>query len=424
MLSTRGEPPFSSAVTVDLRQDWLTANDSFSWHVRLPGATGAIEAAKLFASVPLKGNPPGAGHLSGSLVVQAGLGAVGGECWETLARSGVAALVGVDPDDYGDESVLTQPIFWRHRGQHKARVQGDKARRINPAARVCTAVGYAEDLPLWLLRAATVLVVAGDSEDLLLWAARVGAALAKPVVQGAVHGETGTAIVRGFAFTDQTAACPRCVWGQPRQPASAASCDPSAARSRGGPATRTLPAITALAGQLLGSESLKWCTGAASLALRGEECTYSLWTHRSLRTQLPRREGCSFAHERWVLCDLPRPHHEMTIEMLIEHVSGSWPAVPPWVRAEVPWFASAVCGKCGAAAPVRRFARLGAPVGVCSCGAGLLADRQSMHEVVPRADLCAVRDRSLAQLGLGPDRAIGVLDGEQWAYFFPHMAAV
>ncbi len=138
-----------------------------------------------------------------------GLGAVGGEIFCSLARIGVGKLIGIDPGRYREDSWRTQPALPEHAGQAKARVQGLRARRHNPAGQVWAAIGRAQDLPLSLLREVDVIVTAGDNLELPVWAGNMAAALGKKaLVQGAVHGPTWTALCRTFNLASAASPCP------------------------------------------------------------------------------------------------------------------------------------------------------------------------------------------------------------------------
>jgi molybdopterin/thiamine biosynthesis adenylyltransferase len=373
-------------------------------------------------ATPLKGQPPGARPLESASANFLGLGSVGATAFVSAAQSGVGSIEGIDPDFYGEESFLTQPIEWRQAGQAKAWVQGQRAAAVNPTVRVLTAIGRGQDVPLRHFRRADVLVVAGDNAELVVWAGRVAAGLGKPLVQGAVHGETGTAILRGYALTDPDATCPAC--GQSRsvnaQGDSGGACDPFAARRRGGEPTRTLPALCQLAGQLLAAEAIKWLAGQRSLALQGEELTYCYWSHRSMKTELPRRASCEAGHDRWTLIDWTLPFHDTTIARLARELEWSDAPSELLVRSELPWVSFVLCDRCGRQNRVLQFARLGTPLPQCCCGASLAASPMGQRSIVPQEDLQRVWERDLGSLGLTGREAVALGRNDRWVYFFPN----
>lgn len=358
------------------------------------------------------------GELSRRWVAVFGLGAVGGVACEVSARMGVGNLIGVDPGRYEQSSLATQPMSSGDIGKLKALVQGERAHAANPQVRVQTAAGLAQELPLRLLRRADVFVTAGDNLELLIWVGVLAVALGKPMLQGAVHGETWTAIVRAFDLRDADAACPACMLGR-RDWAnlhSRAGCDPASVPMPSDEQTRSLPTVCATAGQLVASEALKWLVARERDVLPSQEWTYCLQTHRVWQTVLPRSPTCRCPHQRWSLQDLDRGPDEVTPALLARH--SGLPVEKLQVRAEIPWVRFVRCGACGRQETIHRFARVGDAAGNCPCGAALLAGPVGMCSVMPAVDLSAYQDIPLAMLGLEADDAVGVFNGEGWTYFF------
>ena len=391
----------SPRVGRDLPAGAVRRGDPLRWYRWLSDADAEQAARRVALATPLKGLPTSGKALASGTALILGLGAVGGVAFEVLARSGVGTLLGVDPDCYGAESFLTQPSVWADRGRPKAWVQGRRAQAANPAVRVRTAIGYAEQVPLRVLRSAAVLLVAGDSVELPRWVARRAAALGRPMVQAAVHGETGLAIVRGYALQDPRAACPGCSDGAAdRVRREDAGCDPYTMRRAGQMPTRTQPTICGLAGQLLANEALKWLAGLEAYALRGEECTYCLWTHRFLRTHLPARpDRCELAHEQYCLVDLRQPFADTTLAQLAAEIGlAEGPDRAATCAASTRGSVSRCVPLCGAETAVRRFARIGSRVGPCRCGTDLAAGPRGVFSVIPAA-------RFAGLLGPQPRRA-------------------
>lgn len=367
----------------------------------------------------LRGWEHGRQSLASRSVAMFGLGAVGGAAFEPLARLGVGDLLGVDPGCYKELSRATQPMSATDVGRSKALVQGERAHAANPQVRVRTAIGLAQELPLRVLRRADLLVSAGDNLELLVWAGVRAAALGKPLLQGAVHGETWTVIVRGFDLREPISACPACILGQKdwSRLHSRAGCDPTSASPlpRGEP-TRTLPTVCGTAGHVVAGEALKWLSGLDSLALRGQELTFCLRTYRTWRTELPRRAACRCPHERWHLEDLEHGPGEITLGLLARR--AGMPLRGLQVRTEVPWVRFARCSACGRRVPRRCFARPGAEAGRCRCGAVMTASPVGMCSVIPSEDVLACQDTPLDSLGVVD--AVGLNSGDGWSYcFFP-----
>ncbi|MBT6486164.1 MAG: hypothetical protein HOK71_16075, partial [Planctomycetaceae bacterium] len=198
--------------------------------------------AAIAAGFELKGKPGSARLLAEKTVSLAGLGAVGGEAFSMLGRVGVGTLQGFDFDRYESESWLTQPADAADAGRLKAEVQGMRAHAASAGGRVLTAVGFAQDIPWWVLRKSDLLLVAGDNLEVLVWAGNMACALGIPLLQGAVHGETWTAFVRAYDFRDPDVPCPACAFGRIdwSNQKSRQGCDPGTMRAQGIESTRTL----------------------------------------------------------------------------------------------------------------------------------------------------------------------------------------
>lgn len=358
-------------------------------------------------------------------VVVMGLGAVGSVCFEQLARLGVGRLYGLDPDRYGAESWLTQPASKTDQSRLKAHVQGRRAALANPATHVATSVAFAQDAPLAVLRQADVIVLAGDNLELLVWAGEYAAGLGKVVVQGAVHGATQQAIVRGFDLSNPNAVCPTCLLAEDdwNRMTSRLGCDPATVRLQGLEPTQTLPHVCALAGQMAAGEVLQWLLGRTDLALSGAEVQYNLPTHRVLRTAYSRKATCRAPHRQWRISDAPQPWRTTTLADLTNalrapHKRVSPGNAPTWqVRAEIPWITRASCWPCGKVQAVRRFSRLGRKVGRCGCGGPLWADLEGRRSMIPPADLEAVWRQPLARLGLQAGQSVALCHEDDMAWF-------
>lgn len=358
-----------------------------------------------------------------------GGGAVGGVVAGLLSRSGVGYLDLVDPDCYGSTSFATQPSLYEHRGRSKALVQGEQAQRINPACRVRAAICQAQDLLLRDLHRADVLVVAGDNVELLVWAARRAVALRKPLVQGAVHGETASAFARGFNLRDATSACPMCGMSQRElnDQKSRMGCEigtrrPTNDKATSGEATRTMPAICHAAGALAANEAIKWLTDRHELAMRGEEVVCSMFAYQTLRTKLPRNGECRLPHVAWQIEPFPADASVTTLGCLAGQLGMGQFQNTRQVRGEIPWISFTLCGSCQRKASVRRFARAGSTVGRCQCGAALTTVPQGMRSVIPIADLESCWATPIATLGIQSGEAVAMLHGDAWVYFLPSEA--
>jgi molybdopterin/thiamine biosynthesis adenylyltransferase len=352
-------------------------------------------------------------------VLLLGLGAVNGRSLELLARLGVGRLIGVDPDVYSELSWVTQPALPADAEQPKAVVLGGQAHAINPGIEILTAVGFAQDVPLKILRQADVFLAAGDNLELPVWAGTFAAGLGKRLIQAAVHGETWTALVRAYDLSDPESPCPACALSDKDwlHLSSRVGCDPGTALAQGREPTRALPMICGTAAMLGVSEVLKGLLSRERQALRNEELVYCVLTHKLWRTALKRQPRCRCPHQRWSLVDVPEGPAETTLAQLAARLGADRERDHLQVRGELPWISGAVCAACGREHRTYQFARLGAEVGRCGCGQALAAAPLGMRSVIPAADLRACWDRPLSALGLGPGAALGLSTNEEWTYF-------
>ncbi len=397
-----------------IRQESLEGNRWYRWG-KTPSGTGPE------AELPLKGYEGNPNRLRESVAVMAGLGAVGGVTFSTLARAGVGALIGADPDEYAFDSCLTQPCRPGDEGKSKALVQGERAHEANPYVSIATYHGFAQDLPLQLLNRADLILVAGDNLELLVWASWIGAGLRKRVIQGATFGEQWLAIVR--SFDPAGAACSACAISTPEWSMlrSRFGCDPATLRAQGIEPTRTLPNICATAADLQASEGLKSILYSSEETLASEEVAYCLQTHRVWRTALPRNAACRLPHESWSMIGVSESSQEVTLSMLarrleVPRLSKSDPGLQ--VRGEQPWISYSICSHCGHLVPVRRFGLPGSTLEPCSCGKTLIATPAGVRSVLPQGDLKACLDVPLHSLGLAPGSAVALSTASQWTYFF------
>jgi molybdopterin/thiamine biosynthesis adenylyltransferase len=331
----------------------------------------------------------------------------------------VGTIFGIDPDSYGPESWSTQPI---RRGRDtdlpKARVLGARAHEVNPAVRVVTAESFAQDVPLWVFRQADVILVAADNLEVLIWTGQVAAGLGKPLIQGAVHGESWLALVRSYDLADPAHPCPACGLGEQEFGAlrNRAGCDPNTMRLQAMEPTRALPCLCGASANSLVAETLKRLLALDGGRLESEELAYCLLSHRLWRTKVERNPDCRLPHERWDVVDVPAPPHEVTLSAL----TGRLPErTNLQIKGETPWASFTFCPRCEAGrVAIRRFGRAGDVLGHCSCGEPLVASPVGSHSMIPAADLEHVRETPLSQLGVLPGGAVAIATEGGWTYFF------
>lgn len=391
------------------------AGSGLEWH-SWPGTDAGISR-----HASLRGQHELVGNLNDCKLVVIGLGAVAGQSFKQFARLGVGRLVGVDFDNYGEASWQTQPCNATDADRSKASVLGEAAHRINPSIEIHTARGFAQDLPLAVLRQADAIVLAGDNLEVAVWAGRMAAALGKPLLQGAVHGETWTCIVRGYDLRTGEGACPACAMNSTdwMNLKSRSGCDPSTADAQGVLPTRTLPHICATAGNLLVAETLKTVAMSDGRGLAGEELVHCLLSHQLWRTTLPRRSDCPCPHARWQLIDIPQNPSDIALSDLLSQLDldgADWDEC--LIRAERPWVSEATCGACKRIVAVHRFAGPGADLGECECGGRLIASVWGNQSVIDGEQARPYAARRLSELGIAPGGAVGIWHGEAWRYFF------
>jgi hypothetical protein len=282
---------------------------------------------------------------------------------------------------------------------------------------VITAKGLAQHMPLWVFRQADLILIAIDNLEVLVWAGTRAASLSKPLVQGAVHGETWLTSVRNFDLTHANNACPGCGLSQ-REWATLRSrigCDPNTLREQGIEPTRTLTCVCGTAAHLLVAEALKWLFPIEKPRLTGGELAYCLLSHKAWLSAYARNQDCPCPHTRWDLVDVAAPPDSVTFGSLMDQTRGA----TPHVQGELPWVSFTVCPSCESSSiPVRRFGRPGETLGRCACGEPLVASPIGIRSVLPSEDFRLCRDLPLSQLGLRSGQAIGVLADDHWTYYF------
>jgi molybdopterin/thiamine biosynthesis adenylyltransferase len=369
-----------------------------------------------YGATPLRGHLGGQDGLGDKSLIYMGLGAVGAPGFLDAARLGVGTLLGVDLDRFGEDSWRTQLATPEDTGAAKAEILGALAHRINPAIAIRTTVGHAQDLPLRELQRADAFVVAGDNLELLVWAGTMAAALKKPLFQGAVHGETWTAFVRGYDLRDPSSPCPACQLNprEWRQLSSRYGCDPATMRAQGKEPTRTLPHICGVSAHMLTGEVLKLLAGLDKQLLRNAELASCLLSHRVWKTELARNPNCRCPHEAWCFQDAPSPD-QLTLAELTRRTGKDLQGVA--VRGERPWIQLAACDRCDAEKSVQMFARVSEVIGPCKCGGAYAASPMDMSAVIPVSDLLTCARKTMAELGLHAGDCVGIRNGAGWNYF-------
>jgi hypothetical protein len=146
------------------------------------------------------------------------------------------------------------------------------------------------------------------------------------------------------------------------------------------------------------------------------EASYCLLSHRCWQSSYGLNSHCRLPHERFRVEHLADSPRQMTFDRLLKTAPGRGRRT---VRAEMPWISYTSCSHCdGPPISVRRFGRLGDPVGRCRCGKLLEALPEGICSELPAGDLQHVRHIPLGALGLFSGAAVGVADTRGWNYFF------
>lgn len=359
--------------------------------------------------------------LAKKIVLVAGVGAVGGSLCQSLARLGTGLVI-VDPDSFGPDSFRTQWCDADDVGSAKAILLAERLRPINPAIQITAAEGCVQELPWQLLHRVDALVSSGDNLQMLIWLGQMAAAFGKPLVQGAVHRETDSAIVRRWNLNDADSACPACAAGVAdwNRLAARQGCDFRRLHPVGTKPTRTTPFVCITAGQMAVAEVIKLLSAAPPAAV-AQEVLYSLQTHRLYATVLERRTACRCQHRRWQVESLPERPEQLTLRDLVQR--SPWANWDNWreleFSSESPWCHVTACWQCHRRPAVRRFAYAGDPVGECICGAPLTAQPFGLRRVIPLIDLMQRAGEPLPAMGFSSGQGILIDDGESapWCGF-------
>ncbi len=302
----------------------------------------------------------------------------------------------------------------------KAFVMGEEAHAINPGINVIVGLGFAQDAPLSMLRQADAIVMAGDNLDLVQWAGRTAKALSKPLLQGAVHGESWSSFIRGYPGADPSSVCPVCGFSarDSERLRSRHGCDPSLLRAQGLESTRTAPNVCAMAGELLVGETLKILLGADAPSPLGIELAYCALSHRTMRTSLQRNLKCRRSHASYELLDVARAPSEITMGEFLRLTGAEKFGRDCLIRGEVPWAHFGMCAGCLSLQPVGRFVRAGAQAATCKCGGSVFADSQCVQHTLLLEDARDAAGSSLAELGVAAGGALRIWSGDHWCCYF------
>jgi molybdopterin/thiamine biosynthesis adenylyltransferase len=379
-------------------------------------AARSAAAPPLPLGLPLIGCAPGALEILRKLTIAViGCGSVGGRIAVLLARMGLGGLVLVDPKNYRAPSVqragsiATQDILPADIGRPKALVVARRCKAISPATRVQALVGPVAALELaalaeadLVLMAPDLLVVEVDLAQRCLW-------LAKPLVQGSVHGPSLTAHIRLFLNAKGGAGgCPACCYGRDEWELLARqarfSCEgapgAAAASAAAGPATNSLSALCSLAADLAVLQIVRFLLQLGQ-PVADTMLEYNGFTHRTVISPIVRNPKCRLAHTPFTQVTVDAPLADLPLSELTQRATGR--AIAPDAQFEVAgadWVEFAACG-CAQPTSVRQFVPRGSGALSCcpTCSAPLQPLSFYTHRSVSASVLGSAVEPPLRKLG-------------------------
>ncbi len=340
-----------------------------------------------------------------------GCGSVGERIAVHLARSGVAGLCLVDPKRVKPESILTHDCVPGVIGQNKAVRTGRLCLTIQPALRVRVCTSAIQDTPLAALAETGIVVLATDNLPAEVETGRRCMMLGKALANGALYGNTLTAVVRFFGNVDADGPCPACLYG-PREwrehdtTTPHYSCDGSShdtAKSElSVQPTRSLSHLCALTADLTVNQIIRHTLGLGQ-PVADTMIEYNGYTHGTLTVPLRRNPTCRCDHARYAVAHARRPLRHSVLGDLCRDAGVG--AIAPDVVISLPgmeWIERAFC-VCGATVSVRRFAVRGhSSVGRCRvCHNTLTRHPLHVQSTPPAESLGAALNQPLGRLGGG-----------------------
>ncbi len=182
------------------------------WQTPPWGRPQPVDGAPLKSRLPafVAGPPEAAALLARLNVMLVGLGSVGLNLAQHLARLGVRSLWLVDPKRLKPESILTHPIAAGDIGQQKTTVAARQCRAIHPTLDVRMWPAPIATLSLADVERADAVCLATDHPQPEVETGQLCLHAGKPLLQASVHGETLCAQVRCFGTVHPDGACPAC----------------------------------------------------------------------------------------------------------------------------------------------------------------------------------------------------------------------
>ncbi len=351
-------------------------------------------------------------------VALVGCGSVGGRIADSLARLGVDALWLIDPKQHKAESLLTHSIDPDQVGQSKAISLGRRCKRLSPATQIAVFEGPVQQLPIAAFAEAHLVALASDNLSCEAEAGQRCLSLSRPLVQGAVHGESLTAAVRFFANGPSGGPCPRCLFGEAEVEALKSetrfSCEPRPAGVAPAPAvalpTFSVGSLCSLAADLVVIQILRYVLGLGE-PVGDTLLMYNGYTHRTDSTRIRRNPACPSNHQAWRIRTSPRPLAECApVELFALAGCSAESGCAIGVDGLV-WVEAAKC-QCPEATPLRRFHSAGQPwaEGCPICHGRRVVSPFFSHAMATVGALGPDVHRPLGQLGAGAATAVLIQD--------------
>ncbi len=356
-----------------------------------------------------------------------GAGSVNGRVALHATRLQLKEIAICDSGKIKAESVLTHDCLPDDIECKKATHYGRHGKLISPTTRVLVHDGPVQELALSDFADSDLVMLATDNLAAELDVAQRCMWLSKPLIIGAVHGETLYARVQFWANRSGSGACPVCGFGEEEMRHlnghTIWKCSGPEARTPGSEAimpTMSVSFLCSMAADLMMMQMLRWVLGLGQ-SLEDSILEYCGYTHKMTTAPLRRRPDCPVEHIVYSrqTSSVPLGHRSLW-ELAIAAGFGSGEAPPDlsFVVDELVFVESAAC--CGQVQPTRRFAAPGQQVARCPiCRSPIRAEAQSFycHRPVSTAILDSLVERPLAELGAEACRYVVVRSGGTGVFF-------
>lgn len=359
-----------------------------------------------------------------------GVGAVGGSVALHLVRSGVAALILIDPKRFKQESLLTHEAGPADVGRPKALVVARRCKEIAPSTRILAFAGPVEALPVEALTQVDVVIM---SPDLLSVEVELGQRclhLGIPLVQSSVHGESLVAQVRLYANAVAAGCCAGCFLGreewrqlsrQTRYSCEGASADQATAQAlplpaNDAPVTASFRSLCSLASGLAVNQVMRFFLQLGE-PVADTQLEFCGVTNRTVISRLVRNPDCPLDHFVYRRVNLNKPPGHFSLAALAEAAIGAVPGDE--ALFELPGLDWVEFGRCACARmrPVWRFVPRGQPraFDCAACGAPVVPLQFYVHRRVSASLLGSALKKPLGVLGAGRVRGVWVRQADTGA---------